>query len=89
MCKECRLTYCPEFCPGYAEDDRTPIGRCALCNEFIYDENKFAEANGELYCTDCLDELDTAALLYICNMSNIYELLHELGFEGVASKFKD
>ncbi|MBQ8388167.1 MAG: hypothetical protein IJX46_04520 [Clostridia bacterium] len=81
MCNECHFTYCPEACPGYDGNGGRPLGRCALCGSYIYADDKHTEGNGELYCADCLEELDTSTLLYICNMASIYELLHELGFE--------
>ena len=80
MCQECYMTFCPESCPGY-EPDGSPVGRCEICEEYIYPESKYLANEEKLYCRNCIEKFDTDRILLICGFTEVIELLRELGVE--------
>ena len=83
MCEECYYTYCPDSCPNCEGSE--PLGRCEKCGSYIRDGEIHVESDGKLYCADCVESFDTDSILKICDMSDVFELLRELGVETVCS----
>ena len=83
MCEECYFTYCPDSCPN-SEVGAEPVGRCEKCGALIREGEERIESDGKLYCAECIEKFDTDSILKLCDMSDIFELLRELGVQTVA-----
>ena len=82
MCQECYMTFCPDSCPG-SEPDDTPLGRCEICERYIYPESEYVSNDERLYCLECVEYFDTEQILGICGFREVVELLRELGVEVI------
>ena len=61
MCRDCEQIICDDFCPNYEGIDPErgrPSGFCPLCGEAIYSGDSCYDIDDQLYCTECVDELD-------------------------------
>lgn len=82
MCEECYMTFCPETCPEYETDMNEAVGRCDKCGAYIYSDEDHVRTDEKLFCSECVEKLDTDAILMICGFGAVLELLRELGVES-------
>lgn len=54
--------------PNWWDDDEL-IGACSQCSSEVYEEQNYQYLDGELWCTDCQDDIATELTFYGFNYS--------------------
>lgn len=60
MCQICHQYICPSACPNA---ETRVIGKCTVCGQRIYDYEPAITVDGQIYHTECLEDLPLPALL--------------------------
>ena len=56
MCAICRRYLCPSVCPSFMGESAElgkRLFKCAVCNEWIYEDDEFVINYGKPYCKTC------------------------------------
>ena len=51
---------------GDPEDEPRAIKRCSWCDSGIYEEDRFVDIDGEIFCEDCIWDMPREMLLNKC-----------------------
>ena len=84
MCKECFSFICPGNCPeneDYSAEFGESVLHCSVCDSPLYSDDEYICADDGIYCSECIEDLDTDDILRLCNSSSVSELLEELGLK--------
>ena len=83
MCDECGHFFCPSNCVNYKDysPQRGRITlRCGECGSGICPGENYYEIRGEIYCPDCIENMDMPDFASACGFAGIRELLSFIGF---------
>ncbi len=61
MCAICKFLYCPSSCPSYEGDSPErgrPIGECAVCEDYIYEDDYYYIESGKMLCAECAEDYE-------------------------------
>ena len=72
MCELCLKTFCPSGCPNREWGEHK---KCPICGNYIYIDEGIRAPDGEIYCKDCISEMDIDEILQICEIKNSIELI--------------
>ena len=72
MCSECKKQFCPDACP---QSDTRAFTVCEDCGIVLDGCVAYLGHDGNHYCIDCIEGMDTDELLRICGVRSISELL--------------
>lgn len=61
MCSECLMSPCHPRCPNALEP--TPIFRCRVCGEGIYEGDKYFDDGNSEICSECMDDMSVEEML--------------------------
>lgn len=61
MCSECLMSPCHPRCPNAPEP--TPIFRCRVCGEGIYEGDKYFDDGNSEICSECMDDMSVEEML--------------------------
>ena len=84
MCEECFKLICPGSCPeteDYSAELGAPLLYCSVCDSPLYSGDRYICTDNDIYCSECIEELDTDDILNLCSAESISALLEELGFK--------
>lgn len=72
MCSECYKQFCPDACPN-SDLSRLPV--CEDCGSALENCSAYRGHDGNLYCLECIERMDTDEILRICGIDSISELI--------------
>lgn len=72
MCSECNKQFCPDACPGKEIAD---VLICEDCGSVLDGCLAYRDHDGNHYCIDCVEGMDTDEILRICGVSSVAEIL--------------